>query len=65
MDIVSGNLLKDFNGDIIVHQVNCQGVMSAGIAKQIKIKYPKSYREYVNYCKSKIPISLMGDCIIL
>ena len=32
--------------DIICHQVNCQGVMNSGIAKQVKNKYPKVYKEY-------------------
>lgn len=32
-----GNLL-DAKTDVIAHQVNCQGVMGAGIALQIKNK---------------------------
>jgi O-acetyl-ADP-ribose deacetylase (regulator of RNase III) len=46
-----GNLL-DSNCDIIVHQVNCQGVMGSGIAKQIRDKWPEvftRYQEYMNY----------------
>ena len=31
---------------IIVHQVNCRGVMGAGIAKQIKEKWPDVYTSY-------------------
>lgn len=31
---------------IIVHQVNCQGVMGCGIALQIKRKFPKVFEHY-------------------
>ena len=47
---VKGNLL-DGNCDYICHQVNCKGVMGAGIAKQIRDRWPEvfiSYREYCN-----------------
>lgn len=36
----------DSNADVIGHQVNCQGVMGSGLAKQIKDRYPKVYDEY-------------------
>ena len=36
--------------DVILHQVNCQGVMSSGIAKQVREKYPKVYEEYTKLC---------------
>ena len=46
-------MIKFFNGDllksgcdIICHQVNEYGVMGAGIAKQIKEKYPKAFADY-------------------
>ena len=49
-------MIKFFNGDllksgcdIICHQVNEYGVMGAGIAKQIKEKYPKALEK--NYLK--------------
>lgn len=32
---------------IICHQVNCRGVMGAGLAKQIRNKFPKAYEEYM------------------
>lgn len=48
-------MIKFFNGDllksgcdIICHQVNEYGVMGAGIAKQIKDKYPKAFDDYTN-----------------
>lgn len=44
--IVQGNLL-DANENIIVHQVNCQGVMGGGVARQIKEKWPNVYNHYM------------------
>lgn len=41
-----GNLL-DVKQGIIVHGVNAQGVMGAGVALAIKKKYPKAYEEYL------------------
>lgn len=46
---VEGDLLKATE-NIIVHQVNCQGVMGSGLAKQIRSKYPIVYQEYVKLC---------------
>ncbi|MDM5320060.1 hypothetical protein QUF57_08725 [Bacillus pumilus] len=42
---VDGNILET-SEDIICHQVNCKGVMGAGLAKQIKSKYLNVYKEY-------------------
>lgn len=36
---------------IIAHQVNLQGVMGAGLAKQIKLKYPDVFDRYRYFCK--------------
>ena len=45
-----GDLLKS-GCDIICHQVNEYGVMGAGIAKQIKEKYPKAFADYTKAIK--------------
>lgn len=42
---IKGNLL-DSDCDYICHQVNCQGVMNSGIAKQIRERWPEVYDEY-------------------
>ncbi len=47
---VIGNLLTS-NCDYICHQVNCQGVMGAGIAKQIREKWPWVYTSYHACCE--------------
>ena len=41
----TGNLL-DAPVDYICHQVNCQGRMGSGIAKQIQERWPVVYQEY-------------------
>lgn len=46
---VKGNLL-DSDCDYICHQVNCQGVMNSGIAKQIRERWPWVFTSYRNYC---------------
>jgi len=32
---------------IICHQVNCMGVMGAGLAAQIKYAYPQAFQDYI------------------
>ena len=49
MRYVKGNIL-DSDADAILHQVNCQGVMGAGLAKQIRGRYPNVYEKYKNAC---------------
>jgi putative Appr-1-p processing enzyme family protein len=53
--VVEGDILeaKEF---FIVQQVNCQGVMGAGLAKAIYTKWPMVKREYLDYCKRVGPI---------
>lgn len=41
-----GNLL-DADVDYICHQVNCQGRMGSGIAKQIRERWPIVYENYI------------------
>jgi O-acetyl-ADP-ribose deacetylase (regulator of RNase III) len=41
----TGNLL-DAQTDVIAHQVNCQGVMGSGVAKQIREKWANVYTAY-------------------
>ena len=48
--IINGDLLKS-DCDIICHQVNCQGVMGGGIAKQIAALYPECELQYKKYCE--------------
>lgn len=60
INFIDGDLLEA-NVDIICHQVNCQGVMGAGIAKQIKEKIPNVYNEYRDiYMKTEDKKSLLS-----
>ena len=50
---------------IIVQQVNCFATMGAGLAKQIKDKWPELEIAYVNFCKDhKDPINCLGKVFI-
>lgn len=40
-------MFKEAEGPaVLVHQVNCQGVMGSGIAKQIRKEFPEHYKDY-------------------
>jgi len=61
--IVDGDILQA-EENIICHQVNCQGVMGSGLAKQIRAKYPEVYASYIKYCrgcKDNNPKNLLGE----
>lgn len=47
--------------DAILHQVNCQGVMGSGVAKQVREKYPNAFNGYKKLCDAYIKKSqLLG-----
>ena len=52
MSTIKKNIL-DVEAGIIVHQVNCMGVMGAGLALQIKNKWPEVYYTYMEYIVPK------------
>lgn len=62
--VVNGDILKESVEDIIVQQVNCKGVMGAGLAKQIATRYPNVKSAYKKFCKlvSDDRI-LLGQCL--
>ena len=49
--IKEGNVF-DSDAKIICHQVNCQGVMGSGVAKEVRERYPKVYTAYHDYCEN-------------
>lgn len=56
-----GNLVKQVRTGIILHQVNCQGVMGSGIAKELRETYPVVWREYKDLCdRAPATIELLG-----
>lgn len=48
--IVNGNILNA-KENIIVHQVNVQGIMGGGVARQLATKYPNLEKEYREFCR--------------
>lgn len=62
MEIIykTGNLL-DAQTNVIAHQVNCQGVMGSGVAKQIKEKWPEVFEQY-DYHVRMMDHNVLGDC---
>jgi O-acetyl-ADP-ribose deacetylase (regulator of RNase III) len=46
MQVIQDNILNIQEG-IICHQVNCKGVFGAGLALQIRDRYPQAYRHYI------------------
>ena len=58
-EFVKGNV---FDYPVICHQVNCKGVMGAGLAKQIRERYPFVYTEYKNLCSRNK--DLLGHILI-
>lgn len=59
IEVIHGDILTA-KEDIIVHQVNCQGVMGAGLALAIKRKYPNVYDKYKIACNTMQPEDLLG-----
>lgn len=49
LSIIDGDLihlLRTGTIQVLAHQVNCQGVMGAGLARQIRGVYPAAYHDY-------------------
>jgi len=57
--IVDGDILQA-SEKLVVHQVNCMGVMGGGIALQIRKQFPKVYSEYKRLCSHTEPNQLLG-----
>lgn len=50
VNIKQGNIL-DAKENIIVHQVNVQGIMGGGVARQLANQYKELEKEYSKFCK--------------
>ena len=59
MIVMSGDVLET-PIEIIAHQVNCLGTMGAGLAKQIKDKYPHVESWYKIYCHKRYSQTILG-----
>lgn len=62
---VTGNILTpntENDSVLVCHQVNCQGVMGSGLAKQVRQMHPKVYADYQEKCRQiKSGIGGLGD----
>ncbi len=61
--VIRGDILRS-DTDIIVQQVNCQGVMGAGLAKQIASQYPEVLSPYKKMCNMRDTQNLLGKVLI-
>ena len=60
-----GNILSPVEEDkitIICHQVNCKGIMGAGLAKQIRSRWPEVYNRYRHFCYDRLSGGILGHC---
>lgn len=53
IEIIKGNIFNT-KAQTIVNTINCVGVMGKGIALVYKLRYPKMFDLYSEYCKSKL-----------
>ena len=62
MKILEHSSILDVEEGIICHQVNCIGVMKAGLAKQVKARWPDVFKQYASLCQSckDMPGQLLG-----
>lgn len=62
IEVRNGDILES-GADIIVHQVNCMGAFGAGVAGQIRKKWPDVYEEYKKACDNHYdwPVALLGS----
>ena len=59
----TGDILES-GASIIAHQVNCKGVMGAGLAKQIRDRWPHVYTVYKDSTDLR-GSSMLGKCLLV
>jgi hypothetical protein len=55
MKIILENVFNIKSG-IVCQQVNCMGVMGAGLALQMRNVYPEVYTSYIKFCRINNPL---------
>jgi O-acetyl-ADP-ribose deacetylase (regulator of RNase III) len=68
MKLKQGNLIKEVHEGVIIHQVNAQGVMGSGFAKELRATYPDVWTVYSarlgpSYCQKNSGAEFMGEVI--
>lgn len=61
---VNGSVL-DATEDIILHQVNCQNVMGAGVAKALYTRWPVVKETYHTFCRNAHTEHILGSCQVV
>lgn len=52
MEYITGDITENTSG-LIIHGVNCQGVMGSGVALAIKTRWPVVYTSYMKHKQGK------------
>lgn len=60
MKIISGDICNIKSG-VIIHCVNCQSAMGAGVALALCTKWPPVRKDYIDFCKGVQDIELLGQ----
>lgn len=68
IELKIGNIVKEVKEGIILHQVNAQGVMKSGVAKDIREAYPIVFEKYAEivgapYTQKDNGLHLLGQII--
>lgn len=59
---IKGDILEQ-DVDMIAHQVNTIGIMGAGLAAQISVKYPEAVMSYKQFCTMNKNNDIIGEFI--
>lgn len=59
IEYIKGDLFAEPH-KIIVHGVNCHGIMHSGVAKIIREKWPEVYEDYHQFCQLREPYRYLG-----
>jgi O-acetyl-ADP-ribose deacetylase (regulator of RNase III) len=63
VSVVSSDLLS-ISADYIAHQVNCRGVMGAGLALTLRRSNPRLFALYQQHCRQHSPHDLLGRAFV-
>ena len=60
---IEGNIFN-VGAQVIVHQVNCMGIMGSGVAKQVRDRFPNVYLSYLHTVKT-LNHDCLGGCLVI
>lgn len=60
---LKGDILNS-EDNLLIHQVNCQGVMGSGVAKVFRNRFPNLFNNYKYIVNTMEPTELFGSCFI-